>query len=458
MQRLFITALACFFCLSIFAQIIPTNSNYNEGVVWENVFTEGPSGKVNRGIVDSQGNCIVVFMPDDQTRIHKIHGETGDLIWSITVNNKVGFGVSELVENNQSDYIISGGSGNTQERWIARINGDNGEIIWDKTYNYSGDNGEYDGVRMTCIGSDGFIYGAGFVNGDESDTIFVVYAGSAMIIKVDPNNGDEVWTHINNETEYALACVESSDNYIYYGGVEYEEGLSITKLSFDGEESWTNFIENTDEVIPYDLDIDNDDYLFYGGHTGREGAGDPFDYTCVKINMEGNLVWIKHYANPRGYSTEHIRNELYGIQVGSDGVYLFGGSGDESNYSETILPFPSSDVWIGWVLAIDFDGEIIRSDVFCHDEVNSATEYGCLIENGYVIFNDTDAGGDTEVGVMKIINGSNPSYNNIYEVSQGHKKLVKILDALGREINQTANQILFYIYDDGSVEKKFIVE
>ena len=38
------------------------------------------------------------------------------------------------------------------------------------------------------------------------------------------------------------------------------------------------------------------------------------------------------------------------------------------------------------------------------------------------------------------------------------KKLIKILDELGREVNQTTNQILFYIYDDGSVEKKFIVE
>ena len=59
---------------------------------------------------------------------------------------------------------------------------------------------------------------------------------------------------------------------------------------------------------------------------------------------------------------------------------------------------------------------------------------------------------------MKIINGSNPSNNNIYEASQDHKKLVKILDALGREVNLTTNQILFHIYDDGSVEKKFIVE
>tara|TARA_B110000444_G_scaffold238635_1_gene252380 strand:- start:311 stop:1900 length:1590 start_codon:yes stop_codon:yes gene_type:complete len=38
------------------------------------------------------------------------------------------------------------------------------------------------------------------------------------------------------------------------------------------------------------------------------------------------------------------------------------------------------------------------------------------------------------------------------------KKVVKVLDALGREVNHTTNQILFHIYDDGSVEKKFIVE
>ncbi|MBM72489.1 MAG: hypothetical protein CL847_06875 [Crocinitomicaceae bacterium] len=38
------------------------------------------------------------------------------------------------------------------------------------------------------------------------------------------------------------------------------------------------------------------------------------------------------------------------------------------------------------------------------------------------------------------------------------KKLTKIVDALGREIDHTTNQILFHIYDDGSVEKKFIIQ
>ena len=39
-----------------------------------------------------------------------------------------------------------------------------------------------------------------------------------------------------------------------------------------------------------------------------------------------------------------------------------------------------------------------------------------------------------------------------------HRKLVNKIDLLGREVNHTTNQVLFHIYDDGSVEKKFIVE
>jgi uncharacterized protein (TIGR02145 family) len=39
-----------------------------------------------------------------------------------------------------------------------------------------------------------------------------------------------------------------------------------------------------------------------------------------------------------------------------------------------------------------------------------------------------------------------------------NRKLEKVVDELGREVNHTTNQILFHIYDDGSVEKKFVVD
>ena len=38
-----------------------------------------------------------------------------------------------------------------------------------------------------------------------------------------------------------------------------------------------------------------------------------------------------------------------------------------------------------------------------------------------------------------------------------NKELLKITDLLGRETKQT-NQPLFYIYNDGTVEKKIIIE
>ena len=67
------------------AQIIPDNSDYNQNIIWESVFTEGNPGKVNKGLVDSDGNVAVVFMPDNQSRFHIINGHNGQLLWSITI-------------------------------------------------------------------------------------------------------------------------------------------------------------------------------------------------------------------------------------------------------------------------------------------------------------------------------------------------------------------------------------
>ena len=53
------------------AQIVPSRTGCNQDIVWENVFTDGPAGKVNRAAVDSDGNCVVIFMPDNQSRIRR---------------------------------------------------------------------------------------------------------------------------------------------------------------------------------------------------------------------------------------------------------------------------------------------------------------------------------------------------------------------------------------------------
>ena len=37
-------------------------------------------------------------------------------------------------------------------------------------------------------------------------------------------------------------------------------------------------------------------------------------------------------------------------------------------------------------------------------------------------------------------------------------KLFKVTDILGREVNEKRNTPLFYIYEDGTVEKRIIIE
>jgi hypothetical protein len=47
----------------------------------------------------------------------------------------------------------------------------------------------------------------------------------------------------------------------------------------------------------------------------------------------------------------------------------------------------------------------------------------------------------------------------ITDINQsGYRKLINIVDVLGREIKGTKDKLLFYIYDDGTVEKRIIIE
>jgi len=50
------------------------------------------------------------------------------------------------------------------------------------------------------------------------------------------------------------------------------------------------------------------------------------------------------------------------------------------------------------------------------------------------------------------------SVTSIGDINLSNKKLLKVIDVLGRNANGDKNKPLFYIYDDGTVEKKIILE
>jgi plastocyanin len=57
------------------------------------------------------------------------------------------------------------------------------------------------------------------------------------------------------------------------------------------------------------------------------------------------------------------------------------------------------------------------------------------------------------IGEFTVINGTTAINEHI-----SNKELIKVTDILGRETKGTKNEPLFYIYDDGTIEKKIIIE
>ena len=47
---------------------------------------------------------------------------------------------------------------------------------------------------------------------------------------------------------------------------------------------------------------------------------------------------------------------------------------------------------------------------------------------------------------------------SIGEIGSFDKKLIKVVDILGRETSINSNQTLFFIYEDGTIEKRYIID
>ena len=80
------------------------------------------------------------------------------------------------------------------------------------------------------------------------------------------------------------------------------------------------------------------------------------------------------------------------------------------------------------------------------------TFYGAFIAAGYPI--GSNVGDYLTLSTLSISENTLPSAIGEYAKD---KELLKVVDFLGREKN-SKNQPLFYIYDDGTVEKKIILE
>ncbi len=198
--------------------------------------------------------------------------------------------------------------------------------------------------------------------------------------------------------------------------------------------TWSSSYEIIDSIRSH---IDYVGYTFY--HTAM---GPPND-TCW--GDPSNFISLLDVAKTKAGNKPMMLSETC---IGDGGgVFQHCGSPiKQQSYVDTLLNWYNNDtlsiLGMTWFTLVDpYLGWIIPSSLWNNG--------GLIDSNGIDI---------QEAGKLWQHNCNTTSYNDNYLDLNDKKKVEEIVDVLGRKSKRESNILLFYIYDDGTVEKRIILE
>ena len=245
-------------------------------------------------------------------------------------------------------------------------------------------------------------------------------------------------------------CMNDNANRIAIGGKSYtgldpsdqEKGIAVV-LEFNGSD-WvlmgdTIFGSSLGDQLGSAIEMSGD------GNTIAIGSPSANNFDGItKIFDWNGFNWIQRGLDVSGISSSSITKSGSSIGISNDGDVLVIGEPGANFNSGTTRTFQwdgnlwqqiggaisnSSMVSLGWGVDINFDGSKV------------------------IVASPLDGTGKVQVYENNTLINSQENIINLnnYEV-------IQIIDQLGRNINEKENSLLFYIYDDGTVEKKIILE
>ena len=236
------------------------------------------------------------------------------------------------------------------------------------------------------------------------------------------------------------ALVKDDTLYLFYTGISNTGDVSIGLVrSLDG----SSFFDTIQVVtIPRDVYPVVDGYL---------GLSTP-DATLV-----GDTIYL---------FTDIVRTDTFN-DWNQVGLQQFKSYGDINKwyYDTTNIHMSSDFAWtdgnyLSQLLGVAplMDGNRLRLWYWGYD----LAEIGPLDTTYHVHLVGADLHPDSDhwgIGTSEyLFSNMTTSFEENYSNLKSSKNLIKIVDILGREIKGTKNKLLFYIYDDGTVEKRIIIE
>ena len=246
-----------------------------------------------------------------------------------------------------------------------------------------------------------------------------------------------IYNQITDEFEYATIPIVSDKFSAYENGdliVVNDEKI----LKVDNNLN-TIFFEDVPVDIPDEhgvISTSDGGALIFGNEYSDITLSE--DFKICKINSNGELNWESEFG---GYNEDLPYNAI----ETPNGGFIIIGSKESDMSSENSLGGM-------WIVELNSSGDTISSQVYGNDG-DYAKDIKLHPNGNYYILGRL---GETSV----VLTYSSSSTSSIYDHQNYNidRKLDKTIDMLGKETKPQPNTPIIEIYDDGSVEKKIIIE
>ena len=295
----------------------------------------------------------------------------------------------------------------------------NGDSLWTKTFGGT-ETDAGNSVQQTTDG--GYI-----VTGTTSFGVFC----DVYLIKTD-GNGDSLWTKTFGGTHHdkGHSVQQTTDGgYIITGETWWSSSngyrdVYLIKTDGNGDSLWTKIFGGTGIDVGNSVQQTTDGGYIITGETESFGNGGQ-DVYLIKTDGNGDSLWTKTFG---GTSNDYA----YSVQQTTDGGYIITGRTNSFGNGG------GADVYL---IKTDSNGNLTTPTWDCIGGscVNPGTGLGMYTDSLVCVSNCVPT-------------------NIIDDTNTNTPKIIKITDILGRETKRKKNELFFYIYNDGTVEKKIIIE
>ncbi len=222
------------------------------------------------------------------------------------------------IQVDDSGYVyVTGESGITHRDYATIKYSPTGSRVWAKRYNGPGN--DYDAAWAMAVDGSGNVYVAGGSTGGSVDYATIKYN----------SNGDTAWVRrydgpANDWDEAYAIAVDGSGNVYVTGFADGWISGDILTIKYypNGDTAWVRRYSGSGDGFDGGLGVAVDDSgnVYVAGPGTGNGTG--FDYTTIKYDSTGSIVWVQTYDGPASGS-----DWLAAMRIDAAGnVYVTGSS------------------------------------------------------------------------------------------------------------------------------------